>query len=269
MARLAIVFLLLTVVLVAIAIYVQITASSLSFPISTGTTVITILLPVFAAVNVLYGPVLDRVLSQTRSPWLQQLLPLALQVIQGVLTVIVATLSFEGFLPGQSLDCNLENNWQRLWHNHDGRAIEHIQDAYDCCGLRSVRDRAWPRDHCQDFYNRHSSCVVPWTSAMQRTAGLDFAVAVAVGLVQLAHIALYRLRASPGGRATRGHKRLSHGVEEANPSDRLIEDADAAGDEEEVEDNGSQHTPNRSYGSVNNTTPRIEPTGLGEEGNGW
>ncbi|KAI0865346.1 hypothetical protein F4860DRAFT_306227 [Xylaria cubensis] len=110
--------------------YVQVTSSTLSFPISTATTVLTILLPLFAAANVIYTPFLSRLAGP---PTLQQLLLPALHIIQGGLTVIIATLAAQGFAPSPTLNCALEQKWQSLFSNHDGRAIERIQNTFDCC----------------------------------------------------------------------------------------------------------------------------------------
>lgn len=168
--------------------YVQVTSSTLSLPLSTGTTVLTIILPLLAAANVFYTPYLSSFLRQklTSSSALQQLLPVALQVLQGILTVVLATLSAEGFIPGQLLDCSLHGNWQRMYREHDGRSIERIQDSFTCCGLRTVKDMDWPRLQCSALYgDRHDACIGPWRAAMQRSAGLEFAVAVTVGILQV------------------------------------------------------------------------------------
>ncbi|KAI0192544.1 hypothetical protein EV127DRAFT_34890 [Xylaria flabelliformis] len=182
MSKLVFAFPLLVIALIGIAIYVQVTSSTLSLPISTATTVLTILLPLFAAANVIYTPFLSRLAG---SPTLQQLLLPALHIIQGGLTVIIATLAAQGFAPSPTLNCALEQKWQSLWSNHDGRAIERIQNAFDCCGYRSVVDRDWPDPQCKDIYHRHTSCRVPWGEAMQRTSGLEFTVAVIAGIIQV------------------------------------------------------------------------------------
>jgi len=164
--------------------YLQVTSSSLSLPISTGTTVLTILLPLFAAANVYFTPVLNRLFGSSRG--YQQFLPSALHILQGGLTLIIITLAFQGFLPGQLLDCALNGNWQRLYSNHDRQAIERIQNTFDCCGLKSVKDRTWPEgNQCHQIYGRNTPCIQPWRASMQRTSGLEFAVAVIVGLIQV------------------------------------------------------------------------------------
>lgn len=162
--------------------YVQVTSSTLSLPISTGTTVLTILLPLFAIANLFFTPVLNRLAKSSK---VQQLLLPALHVLQGGLTVVIATLAAQGFVPGPSLKCELDNSWQLLWHNKDWRAIERIQNAFDCCGLHSVRDRSWPVEDCQKTYGRHTSCDAPWSASMRTTSGLQFAVAVLCGIIQV------------------------------------------------------------------------------------
>jgi hypothetical protein len=161
---------------------VQYTASTLSLPISTGTTVLTILLPLFAVANIIYTPMLNRLL---RSSALQQQVLPALHILQGGIAVIIATLAAQGFAPGSVLNCGLETKWQELWSTHNGRAIERIENAFDCCGFKSIRDRTWPRQQCSEIYGRDTPCVAPWRASMQRTSGLQFAIAVLAGIFQV------------------------------------------------------------------------------------
>ncbi|KAI2468410.1 hypothetical protein F4781DRAFT_398205 [Annulohypoxylon bovei var. microspora] len=274
MVNLAIAYPLLLVALTALAIYVQVTSSKLSLPLSTGTTVLTIILPLVAAANVFYTPLLHRILrSRVSSLAIQQLLPIALQVIQGVLTVVLATLSAEGFVPGKLLECSLEGNWQRLYSARDGNAIQRIQNSFNCCGLRSNKDRDIPGGHCpvkHDNKNKNIECLGPWRAAEQRTAGLEFTVVVVVGILQLIHLALFRLRNSGGARARIGYKRLTQSIG-ANPHEGLLEneaandDGDDAAAGEDGPDGGR-----RDYGTLEDgSNHRIEPTGLGEERNNW
>ncbi|RYC60925.1 hypothetical protein CHU98_g5284 [Xylaria longipes] len=271
--------------------YVQVTSSTLSLPISTATTILTILLPLFAAANVIYTPFLNHL---TGSSTLQQLLLPALHIIQGGLAIIIATLAVQGFAPGQTLYCSLEGNWQRLWHSHDHRAIERIQNTFDCCGFHSVVDRSWPQQQCSDIYDRHTSCDRPWGAAMQRTSGLEFTVAVLAGIIQvspiffwfnpvqyvriyqtiveitdkekLAHLAYLRRRGA-GGTTAHDFKRVPQRVEEG-PSERLIEEPYHDGDEDGagVNHNGSQS----ATSAARDNAPRVEPSGLGrDEANEW
>ncbi|KAI1813800.1 hypothetical protein GGS20DRAFT_452232 [Poronia punctata] len=269
MSKLAVVFPLLMVALICIAIYTQVTSSTLSLPISTGTTVLTILLPLFAAANVYFTPVLTRFFHSANY---QQFLPYALHILQGGLTLVIATLALQGSLPGRMLDCGLEENWQQLWSNHDGRGIERIQNAFECCGFRSLKDRDWPRGQCRNIYdNRHSSCIEPWRASMQRTSGLEFTVAVVVGLIQLAHL-IYLQRQ---GRSTTGnnadYRRLPHRVE-AGENGRLIEEDPEAYHDADDEENGVEPTSSQSQPADFGEEPphRVMPSGLGgEEANQW
>ncbi|KAI1417874.1 hypothetical protein F5Y13DRAFT_32801 [Hypoxylon sp. FL1857] len=283
MANLALAFPLLLIALTALAIYVQVTSSTLSLPISTGTTVLTIILPFLAAANVFYTPLLQRYLgNRVRSAALQQLSPVALQVIQGVLTVVLATLTAQGFVPGQLLECSLEGHWMRMWKDKDGRAIERIQDAFNCCGFRSIKDHDWPAPvpgpptppRCRTLYpGRHDACLAPWRASMQRSAGLEFTVVVAVGILQLIHLALFRLRNSGGARARGGYRRLVQSVG-ADPRQGLLENGTTEvaqaeeGDGAAGEDGANGNR--QGYGTVEDgPSHRLEPSGLGEDGNNW
>ncbi|KAK7752594.1 hypothetical protein SLS62_005363 [Diatrype stigma] len=168
---------------------VQVNSSSLTLPIALGTTILTIALPLIAVANFFYSPILYRISQQQagRFFFLRQFGLSGFQILQGVLAVILITLSFQGFLPGERLDCSLENNWKHLWRAHDGRAIERIQDAFNCCGFNTIKDRAWPPQlgQCTQLYGRHSACAGPWRASMQRNSGLEFAVAATVGILQV------------------------------------------------------------------------------------
>lgn len=270
MARLIfIAFPLLMIALTGIAIYVQITSSTLSLPIATGTTVLTILLPLLTTANIIYTPLLYRL---TRSSNLRQLLVPALHILQGVITVIIATLAAEGFAPGQVLDCGLQGRWQALWHTHDNsgnRAIERIQNTFDCCGFRTIKDRVWPAD-CAKIYGRDTPCHGPWQAAMQRTSGLQFAVAVVACLMQLAHLVYLRQRGGMGN-TTQAFKRFPQPADGEN-NGRLIEEPYHDEEEEEEEETSADQTPSRPAfpAGQDDARPRVEPSGLGhDEANEW
>ncbi|KAI1479417.1 hypothetical protein F4774DRAFT_381959 [Daldinia eschscholtzii] len=262
---------LLLLALAGVAIYVQVTSSNLSLPISTGTTVLTIILPFIAAANFLYLPRLFQAFQRrvTSSPSLLRFLPLAPPVLQLILTVVLATLAAEGLSSSQVSDCNLEVNWQRLYTAHDGRAIQRIQDALNCCGLRSVKDRDWPRGRCHELHDdRNDFCLVPWRATMQRNSGLEFGVAVAVGLVQFVHLVLFALRNSSTNNR-QGYRRVVQGVGPIT-REEYLENGRVDEDDDQVEDSGENGNSRRNYGTVGNgPNHRIEPTGLGEEGNTW
>ncbi|KAI2777161.1 hypothetical protein F4815DRAFT_482182 [Daldinia loculata] len=269
MVNLAIAFPLVLLALAAVAIYVQVTSSNLSLPISTGTTVLTIILPFIAAANIFYTPLLGQLFRQrvTSSPTLLRFLPVVPPVLQAILTVVLATLAAEGFSSGQVIDCGLEGNWQRLWRAHDDRAIQRIQDTFNCCGLRSVVDRDSPRGRCEKLHDdRSNSCLVPWRATMQRSAGLEFGVAVAIGIVQLIHLVLFGLRNSGSNSRARYIRFTGPDTHEG-----LLENGTA--DEEDggqVEGNGENGGNRSNYGTAGDEpNHRLEPSGLGEERNNW
>ncbi|KAI1152614.1 hypothetical protein F4825DRAFT_418504 [Nemania diffusa] len=260
---LVVAFPLLMLASIGIAIYVQYATSTLSFPIPTATTVLTILLPLFAVANIIYTPLLNRLLKR---PTLQLLLVPALHILQGGITVIIATLAAQGFVPDSTLDCKLEKDWQLLWHNHDFRAIERIQNAFDCCGFNSVVDRTWPKQ-CAEIYNRDMFCNVPWRASMQRTSGLQFAVAVLAGIIQLAHLVYLRQRGQRRN-AAQDFKNIPRQVEDGD-SERLIEDNYHDSDDEGASVDQSASGTN-SPDTRDNAPHRVEPSGLGhDEANEW
>ncbi|KAI1117574.1 hypothetical protein F5Y14DRAFT_403140 [Nemania sp. NC0429] len=267
MSKLFFAFPLLILALIGIAIYVQYESSTLSLPISTGTTVLTILLPLFAAANIIYTPILNRLVKSTT---LQQLLLPTLHILQGGLTIVIATLAAQGFVPSRALGCELESNWQLLWHNHDGRSIERIQNMFECCGLHSVVDRAWPRtkEQCSEIYNRHTSCDAPWMASMQRTSGLQFTIAVVAGIIQLAQLIYLRQRQARNSSA-QDFKRLPHPIEEGN-GERLIEEPYHDDDDEERADEDQNNPRSARPSAGDRPVHRIEPSGLGrDEANEW
>ncbi|KAI1654219.1 hypothetical protein F4813DRAFT_399139 [Daldinia decipiens] len=269
MANLAIAFPFVLLVLAAVAIYVQVTSSNLSFPISTGTTALTIILPFIAAANILYTPQLRRLFHQraASSSTLLRFLPVAPPVLQAILTVVLATLAAEGFSSGQVIECGLERNWQSLWSAHDDRAIQRIQDTFNCCGLRSMVDRSSPRGMCHDLHgDRGSSCLVPWRATMQRSAGFEFGVVVAVGIVQLIHLVFIGLRNS-GSTSRAGYRGFV--VPETHESlleNGVVDENDGG----QIEGNGENGGNRSNHGTTGDgANHRLEPSGLGEEGNNW
>ncbi|KAJ8126004.1 hypothetical protein O1611_g7634 [Lasiodiplodia mahajangana] len=259
LSKLIVAFPLVILALIGIAIYVQYASSTLLLPISTGITVLTILLPLFAAANIIYTPILNRLV---RSRAILQLLLPALHVLQGVLTVVIATLAAQGFADGRTLKCGLELSWQRWWQNHDGRSIERVQNALECCGFNSVVDRTWPREQCEEIYGRHTSCAAPWHASMQRTSALQFAVAVLAGIMQLAYLA-YLKQQENSNKAAQDFKRFPH------DSERLIEEEYHDSDDEA--DSVDESPSNSASPATQDEAPhRVEPSGLGrDEANEW
>ncbi|GAO14049.1 hypothetical protein UVI_02035980 [Ustilaginoidea virens] len=167
-----------------LAFVLHVSSASLSLPISPALTIITVLLPLAAAANALF---------YLRSAAPYGVVATALQVAQGVLTAVLATLLFASAVPSAARACLLSTLWQRLFRARDAESILRIQDALDCCGFNTVRDRAWPfpadrvpAHQCAETYGRDAACARPWGAALQRNAGLGLGVVLLVGLLQMA-----------------------------------------------------------------------------------
>ncbi|KAG5939915.1 hypothetical protein E4U59_002783 [Claviceps monticola] len=177
-----------TLFLLGVAIYQHINSATLSLPISPSMTIPTILLPLLALANAL------AYLRLSRSPKRHHaLVARTLQAVQALFTTVLATLLFSNIVPSSAVrTCLLSTIWQRMFRSHDADAIRRIQDEFNCCGFNTVYDRAWPfPDHksagrCAETYGRTLACVQPWTRTLQRNAGLEFGIVVAVGLFQIA-----------------------------------------------------------------------------------
>jgi hypothetical protein len=98
-------------------------------------------------------------------------------------------------VPSTTTECLLDNQWMRMFRGHNGESIRLIQDTLNCCGLNSVKDRAYPFPKtgvstCAEMFGRNLACKAPWRSALQGTAGADFGVVVGVGLLQVSFFPL-------------------------------------------------------------------------------
>jgi hypothetical protein len=222
--------------LIAVAIYVQVSSETLPVPIALGVRILTIILPVFTMTTLYFGPWLRRMFHDRVESRLGCLLtPIIIYASQAILAVVLATLSTQGSVPGSALDCSLHTAWQRLWSAHDGASLERIQNAFSCCGLVSVNDMSWPRQGttnlCPTLYHRSTACVGPWRAVVQRNAGLECAVVVACGLMQIMQLVLPLLRRASNEPQISGPYPWTTGC--------LVPTADDEEDEALVRDNGT------------------------------
>lgn len=165
-------------------------SAHLSLPISSVVTILTILLPIISLFNSFIYPSL---LHNTRnSPnHLRRLSPTILQTLQGLLTTVLATLLFEDVVPSATVECLLENQWKNMFRAKDGESIRLIQDTLNCCGLNTLKDRAYPftkppaPSPCAEMFGRNLACRAPWKAGLRSSAGADFGVVIAVGLLQV------------------------------------------------------------------------------------
>ncbi|KAL1900570.1 hypothetical protein Sste5346_002293 [Sporothrix stenoceras] len=194
----------LLVILFGVAIYEHVFTTSLSLPLSPVLTVLAIVLPVLSFANTIALPAaltatdnndsLTLVLTRRR-PLLVASLLQGFHLIQLLLAIILAVFFFERTAPSSIRSCLLGTAWQHLFATKNAAALRRIQDALDCCGFNSVRDRAWPfAEHvgrgggvaCAERFGRTQACAAPWTAALQRTAGIEGGIAAAVFLLQVA-----------------------------------------------------------------------------------
>ncbi|KAM0556823.1 hypothetical protein ACHAPJ_005883 [Fusarium lateritium] len=263
-------YLVLSLVLLIIAVFVHVRSSNLSLAISPTLSILTILLPIAGFLNTSSYPRL-RSVSKSSSSHVARLAPFVVQVLQALITTILATLLFEGIVPSGIMDCMLDKQWMGMFRAHDGRSIRRIQDAFDCCGLNSVRDRAYPfpgtaPSNCAETYGRRTACREPWRGALQTLSGLDLVVVLGVGLVQILGLLLARDDAgwwNAWGNRHRGQASQHH--ESRRPL--LTGGGSVIEEEEEASDRPEREA--RAYGGVNENQfgPRVEPSAVAERNN--
>lgn len=169
--------------------YEHVSSFALSLPLSPALTFVSILLPLLAGANLLSLPYLTNKTSRQSNAIIKYFNPVVLQSLQGIFTTILATLYSSHILPSDSRECELSTRWQHLFRAKDERAIRAIQEAFQCCGFRTVKDMAWPfpptNVQCPARFDRSLACQVPWTSALQRSAGVNFGIVAAVAVMQV------------------------------------------------------------------------------------
>lgn len=104
--------------------------------------------------------------------------------LHSVLLTAIATVALTYLFPDNILSCHLEQQWQSYFQAKDTQSIRAIQDGFQCCGLRSIRDRAWPfkdRNHgdnaCEVQLGYRQSCFMPWSEQQQTASWMVFAAA--------------------------------------------------------------------------------------------
>ncbi|KZL83573.1 tetraspanin tsp3 [Colletotrichum incanum] len=182
-----IVFLLICIGLLTTAIIVHVSSTNLVLPISPFLSLLPVLLPILGTINAFYYPRL--LFNASHSPArAEQLFPTIIQTLQGILTTALAVLFLQSALPGDDLNCALSTSWQRMFSSKDESSIRRIQDSLDCCGLNSVKDRAWPftgNVQCAERFSRDTPCVGPWREATVTNSAIDLGIVLAVGVLQV------------------------------------------------------------------------------------
>jgi hypothetical protein len=104
-----------------------------------------------------------------------------------VFETVLATLAGTHISPPGSLNCALRERWGSLFHSKSSDEIRRIQDAFNCCGLNSPKDMAYPfpgngRDAnaCMVRYERTTACIDPWREEERKVAIMLLIVPLAV-----------------------------------------------------------------------------------------
>ncbi|KID97987.1 tetraspanin Tsp3, partial [Metarhizium majus ARSEF 297] len=193
-------YMLVCVVLFAIAVVIHYHTIHLSLPISSAITILSTILPITAFLNAyVYPNLLRSSHTFTSGDIFTRLAPIVLQGFQAIITAILATLLLEGVVPSPALEFLIDYEWDKLYQAKNADYIEYIQDTYSCCGLNSVDDRAYPFSNvpggtCAEIHGRTRACRGPWTLALQAASGVDFGVVVIVGLMQIIGLLIMRER---------------------------------------------------------------------------
>ncbi|PON22802.1 tetraspanin [Trichoderma gamsii] len=266
---LGLVFLLVHAVLFGVAVVLYFHSTHLSLPISSAVTILTALLPIISFLNSFIHPSLLHSARTSSNPFLR-LSPTVLQTLQGLLTTVLATLLFERVVPSDTVECLMNNQWLGLWRDRNGEAIRLIQDTLNCCGLNSLKDRAYPISDpktCAAIFGRDQACRGPWRSALRGSAGADFGIVIAVGVLQALGLLMTREGTNwwTAWRSVSWHRQQQVSHRESRPLLAGIPDADA--DVDEVVEQQEESARPRGYQSLTHNTdeenrPRVEPSAI-------
>ncbi|KAL5331709.1 hypothetical protein ACEPPN_001246 [Leptodophora sp. 'Broadleaf-Isolate-01'] len=249
---------LLLLLLTAIAGYAYTQIRYLSLPIPQALALLTVVLPFITGISAqrTYGLVRR---SANNEPYQLTIPLIAVIGFQLMYETIIATLALTHMIPPAALLCGLESKWKSWWSAHDanaGEAIRTIQDALNCCGFNTVRDRSWPFTEpatCAKTFGRTQSCAAPWRRSEQIHAGLLLLVAVSVFIIKIGH---------------------THDVEDVDETEdnratvrRLIEE-----NAEEYRDEPNGESSTRAIDAPNGEDghgPRVQPSQLADGGHEW
>ena len=93
-----------------------------------------------------------------------------------VYEAVLATLAGRHIAPVGGLLCPLQDKWTDL-HTKKSNRIKTIQDAFQCCGFKTVKHMAYPfAPHkngdaaCMIRYERDTACLEPWRNMERKVA---------------------------------------------------------------------------------------------------
>lgn len=159
----------------------------------------------------------------------------------------------------------------KMFRARDAKAVRAVQDALECCGFNSVRDRAYPFGQpstCAETYGREDSCGKAWSGVMRTSAGVDFGVVLAVALLQVIGLLMMKEGASwwTAWRVWGGRREGSSSGDRQSRRPLLTGVEESEEDEEEEIDTGRDER--RVYGSGGDG-PRVEPSPMVHERTAW
>ncbi|KAL8934320.1 MAG: hypothetical protein Q9216_005969 [Gyalolechia sp. 2 TL-2023] len=229
----------------------------------------------------------DDSLLKRRSPpaWI---LPAGFVVLV-VYETVIATLAITQMMPSDVTTCGLSQRWQSLWSTHNAEAIKRIQDAHNCCGFKTKKDRAWPfagdhgADKCSIMYAREQNCLSGWRRDQQINAGLVLLVAIGTFLIKGGVLVLYRGRGPLMQRVRRGYTALTAGENDVEDGIRPQEPRRSQGRieapyrDEVASDSGTEDVDSqregqaRAQGSSRDQHGNmiVQPSGIREHENEW
>ncbi|MCJ1244163.1 hypothetical protein MMC30_001361 [Trapelia coarctata] len=190
-----------SVIVTAFSIFATVRAKNLYLPTNNFTHTLAIGLPL---ANCFAIYISSRRPSQ--KPFLPRLhailpraLPLTLTVLFMLDTVLV-TLASSSLSP-EALNCAIESRWWSFFETKNGDAVRRIQDAFDCCGLLSTVDQAWPFPRkgvpataCQDRTGRTRACEAGWEGAERVVLTGLIVVGVAIMMAKIVFLVVMRTR---------------------------------------------------------------------------
>jgi len=274
---------LLLLLLTAIAGYAFTQIRSLSLPIPQALALLTVVLPLITGISAqgTYG----LIRRSANNEAYQLTIPLIAVIgFQLIYETIIATLALTHMIPPDALLCGLHSKWQQFWSAHDRSAeesIRAIQDAFNCCGFKTIHDRSFPFTEpasCAKTFGRTQPCAGPWRRAEQINAGLLLLVAVSVFIIKvLSLISLLTSTSFSQSKWARPFKQIGHAqdVEDIDEPEedhratvrRLIEE-----NVEEYHDDPSAPSSNRINGAADREQdhgPRVQPSQLTDGASEW
>ncbi|TVY26216.1 hypothetical protein LHYA1_G005531 [Lachnellula hyalina] len=242
----------------------------LNLPIPQALALFTIVLPLITGVST--QGVYSLIRQSTKNEQFRLTIPLIAVIgFQLIYETIVATLALTHMIPPNALSCELDHRWAKLFRNKDTRGIRTIQDTFECCGLNSVVDRAFPFGQpstCATTYGRSHSCFGEWRRAEQVNAGLLFLVAVVVFALKVGSI--FTLLSSASWThlpLVRAFKRIGsfaqNGDEDARATMRRLIEGGSVEEPYLDDPEAARANENGNHG------PRVQPSALGETSNEW